>query len=133
MGDFNHGSLSSPHQYVDFPTRGENQHDLAYCNLADSFKAHKLPPLASSDHYAVELRSIYITRHKLKKPAKVVTKHMWDEECLEKLKCELETTDGGLLLEGDVNSAAELITDNFNFLIITNIPTKQVKIRADNK
>ena len=53
--------------------------------------------------------------------------------CLEKLRCELETTDWEILLDGDVNSAAELITDYYHYLITTDIPTKQVKICANTQ
>ena len=132
VGDFNHAVLKDLHQYVNFPTRQENCLDLAYSNVPNAFRAFKLPPLGSSDHSAILLKSIYVTKHKLRKPTKT-TKQIWDDAAIEKVNTELETTDWDIFITDDLEQSVEHITDYINHIISSSVQTITVKIYANNR
>ena len=119
-------------QIVGFPTRDNNILDLAYCSISSSYKAFKLPPLGSSDHHAVLLKPTYQTQHKLRKPS-IKSRKLWTDDSIDQIKTELATTNWDLFADGGVDQAAELTTDYLCYLIETKIPTKNIKVYANNR
>lgn len=95
LGDFNSCDLSDHqptlHQYVDCPTRLARTLDKCYGNIPDAYKSICRPALGNSDHNVVHLLPCY--RAKLRRE-KTVTKEIeiWTKNCMEEMKCELETT-----------------------------------------
>ncbi|XP_068569872.1 uncharacterized protein [Cebidichthys violaceus] len=66
LGDFNHCNLKKTmpklHQFVNFPTRGNNTLDHCYSNIKKAYTAVPKPHFGRSDHLAILLQPTYIAR-----------------------------------------------------------------------
>jgi len=136
LGDFKFCNLSDHlptlHQYVDCPTRLERTLDKCYGNILDAYKSICRPALGKSDHNVVHLLPRY--RAKLRREKTVIKEiKIWTEDCMEEMRCELETTDWTFLKLCD--SPHEQI-DTFTFYLLFNVSkiarTKIVRIFPNN-
>ena len=94
--------------------------------------AFKVPSLGSSDHHAVLLTPTYQTHHKLRKQS-IISRKVWTDGRIDQIKTELATTNWDLFTDGSVDQAAEITIYNLCCLIKTNVPTKNIKVYANNR
>lgn len=106
FGDFNHCNLrkSIPklHQFVHFPTRGNNILDQCYSNTGKAYAAFPKPHFGKSDHLAIPIQPTYITRLKANSVT-VRTVKMWTDSALADLQGCLEATDMAIFKEASEN------------------------------
>lgn len=95
-GDFNHAKLKTVmptfHQFIDFPTRGNNILDQVYCNIAKGYNASPCPHLGRSDHISLYLTPAYRPLIARTKPT-VRTIMVWPEGAMDRLQNCFEYTD----------------------------------------
>ena len=91
-----------------------------------------MPPLGSSDHHAVLIKPRYQTQHKLRKHS-IKGRKLWTNESIDQIKTDFAITNWDLFADGSVDQAAELTIENLCYLIETNIPTKSIKVYANNR
>jgi hypothetical protein len=138
LGDFNACTLNEVlpqyYQYVDCPTRALRTIDLCYGNIKGAYKSIAKPPLGGSDHNCIHLLPTYRQKLKTVKPVTKTIK-VWTPDTLDQLKGCFEWTNWEVFQQA-CHSLEELvvtITDYITFCVDTIIPTKTVKIYANNK
>lgn len=129
LGDFNSCDLSDHlptlHQYVDCPTRLARTLDKCYGNILDAYKSICRPALGKSDHNVVHLLPSY--RTKLRREKTVIKEiKIWTEDCMEEMKCELETTDW--LFLNSCDTPHELIDTFTSYLLFNESKITRTKI-----
>lgn len=106
LGVFNHCNLRKSilklHQFVNFPTRGNNILDQCYSNIGKAYTAVPKPHFGKSDHLAILLQPTYITRLKANSVT-VKTMKMWTDSALADLQGCLEATDMAIFKEASEN------------------------------
>ena len=138
LGDFNactlKDSLPSYFQYVKCQTRLSKTIDLCYGNIRNAYKSLAKPPLGGSDHNTIFLMPCYRQKLKTVKPETKSIKQ-WSTGSIETLRGCFDLTDWGVFEEacGTVDELTETVTDYINFCVETVIPSKTVKIFANNK
>ena len=115
-------------------TCGDNNIDLFYCNIKDSYKSIPLPPLGRSCHNLVSLVPRYLPRVQ-REPPMTHTVSTWTKEAWETLQGCFECTDWSVFIDsaGDVNTTADAVCDYINFCVDSVIPVRTVKIYSNNK
>ena len=133
VGDFSKAKLSSSlNQHVTINTRENSQFDLGYTNLAGAYKSYKLPLLGISDHNAVQLIPTYQTKHKLTKKIKV-TKHIIDDESIDKCKAVFDTTGWEVLVSENINISVGAVTDYVNFTLVSNTACRDFYVNTKHE
>ena len=120
--------------YVSCSTRLDGKPDRCYGNIPNAFKSVQLPNLGNSDHKVVHLIPSY-------KPVvqsnPVITKtvKVWSPEHVDQLQGCFECTKWNVFIDSsdNVSEATDVITDYVTFCENMIIPTKEVKIYANNK
>ena len=139
MGDFNTcdvtALLPQLEQYVTTPTRLNRTLDLCFGNIPGAYVSKPCPALGSSDHNVILLLPKY--RQKLK-TQKVQTQTImaWTADSIESLKGCFDLTDWDVFFEecnGDLNLLYDTICSYITYCADSVIPTKQIKIFANNK
>ena len=140
MGDFNDCDITNwiPNyqQHVTCKTRGDKTLDLVFCNVKDSYRVFKRPPLGISDHVYNMLYCLPTYKQKLQtlKSRKIQVKQ-WSTDNIDMLKACYECTDWNVLY--DVNASldvnVDICTHYIQFCIDSVIPTKTVKVYGNNK
>jgi hypothetical protein len=75
----------------------------------------------------------YISQHQRQPPTKI-TKQVWSEEAVDKLKYCFETTNWDVMIDDtDISSSVETITDYIKYCEETNIPTIRKMLYANNR
>ena len=106
---------------------------MCYSNIKQAFKAYKLPPIANSDHIAVQLVPTYVTKHK-KMKRKKIKKRQLDDEALEKCKAVFETTDWQQFVnDDDVNQTVSTISDYVNYVIASHTSVKEFYTNSNQR
>lgn len=135
-GDFNQSELPRNIrliQLVEKATRGSNTIDLFYTNLAkDSFTLSVLLPLGESDHNVVFLKSRYATVYRTIEPQKITFRDFNRTEIAILNDC-FNLTDWDALWEEDIDMTTDAITSYINFCKNMIVPTKTVKLYANNR
>ena len=138
LGDFNGCEIEklipNYYQYVKCTTRQDKILDLIFCNIKNAYKVIKRPPLGSSDHNMLYCIPIYRQKYKTQKCKKVHVKQ-WTDESVNTLKACFECTEWDLLFDDEVclDDNVDVITSYLKFCTDMIIPTKEVKIYANNK
>lgn len=89
------------------------------------------PPLGRSDHDLINLLPLYKPLvHR--QPAVSYTKQIWSEESVETLKDCFDSTVWDVFCE-DIDNLTSCVTDYINFCVDSTIPTKTVRVFANNK
>lgn len=95
-GEFNQVNLKTVlpkfHQYVNFPTRGENTLDHVYSNMTDAYKASPSPNLGQSDHISLFLTPGYRPPINRVRPS-IRTLQIWPRGALSYLQDSFECTE----------------------------------------
>ena len=140
-GDANHcvqdliNTLHGYQQCVTCSTRGSNMLDPFFCNIKDSYKCCKLPPVMSGDHNMIQMVPRYKPKYKTVKPT-MISKVCMDKEAVDTLNTCFDLTLWDMFVEdcaGDVNELTTLVTSYISFCADMHLPTKSIKIYANNR
>lgn len=138
LGDFNHcdfqENVPTYVQTVQCVTRGNRTLDKLYCNIKESYRVFKRPPLGNGDHNMLFCVPIYKQVLKREK-CEQVTIRKWDDESSMKLQSCFECTDWSVLIENgaDINTNVDILNSYFLFCLDMLVPTKVIKIYPNNK
>lgn len=138
LGDFNgcdiSGDLPNFKQYVNCSTRNDKILDLCFCNIADAYRARKLPPLGKSDHNVVLLMPTY--KQALKRNPKTVKQvKVWNDATSDKLSGCFACTDWSVFQEAcsDLSELVDTVSSYILFCEEICVETKEVKFYPNNK
>lgn len=102
------------HQFVTFPTRGNNTLDYCYSNLSNTYSAIPKPHFSKLDHLVILLQLIYITMLKAN-PVTVRIVNIWTGSALADLLGCLEAT--------GINIFKETVSSYINWRISICVPS----------
>lgn len=138
LGDFNHCDFQEKVptyvQTVKCPTRGNRTLDKLFCNVKESYRVLKRPPLGNGDHNMLFCVPVYKQVLKREK-CEQVTIRKWDEDSSMKLQACFECTDWSVLIDNemDINTSVDIFNSYFQFCFDMLVPTKVIKIYPNNK
>ena len=122
-------------QIADCTTRMDTLLDPFFCNISQSYKCHKLPPLLNSDHNMIKMTPTYRTKLKTVKP-RTITKTSLTTESIENLNTCFDLTNWDLFVtdsNGDVNELTEVVTSYIHFCEDLHSIKSEIKIFPNNK
>ena len=138
LGDFNGLKIKSHvpdyKQFVKCPTRKENILDLFFCNIKNSYKVIRKPPLGESDHNMLYCLPTYRQKLKSAKPTETVVK-CWNEDTKLRLQGCFECTSWDSLFDpnASVDYNVDVLTSYVNFCSDMLVPSKVVTVYPNNK
>jgi hypothetical protein len=138
LGDFNHTSLSTElpkyKQQGTVKTRNDATLDHCYSTIRGAYQASRRPPLGRADHDTVYLLPTYRQRLKTAKP-QVRTVKRWNQKSIQRLQGCLDCTDWDALTApcADIHEQTDVVTSYVAFCEESCVPTKQVKVWANDK
>ena len=138
LGDFNHcdfqDNVPTYEQTVKCTTRGNNILDKMYCNIRNSYRVVKKPPLGNGDHNMLYCLPTYVQVLKREKCEKL-TIRKWNDECTTNLQGCLECTDWSVLCEeeGKINVNMDIFNSYFLFCLNMIVPCKEIILFPNNK
>lgn len=138
LGDFNQFELDEyiPNydQYVKCTTRGENTLDKMYCNVKDSYRVIKKPPLGKADHNMLYCVPKYKQLLKREKCTKINVRD-WDEDHEIRLQGCFDCTDWSVLRgdPSDVDGNVDVFSSYIEFCVGMIVPAREVTSYPNNK
>lgn len=138
LGDFNHCNLRKNipklHQFVNFPTRGNNILDKCYSNIRNAYTAVSKPHFGKCDHLAILLQPTYIKRFKAD-PVTVRTVKMWTDDALAELQGCLEATDMSIFKEAadNIHEYADTVSSYIDWCTSICIPSRTICVYPNQK